>query len=159
MGIRWFKPWNQLISNWKWVLVAILGCQARGKQPFLTFVGAFATSFKSMVSLAWERYLPAQGKKWAALRFNISLAFSFLQASNLIPFLKIEDQFQLIWPLLSKNGKKLISWLRPIGVTRSKRNTRQYPVKSSLRGERQRSCYVRKALQERDIILARWADS
>ena len=87
-------------------------------------------------------------KERAALRFN---DFGFiLQASNLIPFLKIEDQFQLIDRLSKKERTDLDSLIELLDL---KGTLKHYPKELS-GGERQRAAIARALYNSPDIILA-----
>ena len=87
--------------------VAIIGPSGSGKTTFLTLLGHLQTPSKGQILLHGKDTSQLKEKERAALRFN---DFGFiLQASNLIPFLKIEDQFQLIDRLSKKERTNLDS--------------------------------------------------
>ena len=73
-----------------------------------------------------------------------------MQASNLIPFLKIEDQFQLIDRLSKKERTDLDSLIELLDL---KGTLKQYPKELS-GGERQRAAIARALYNSPDIILA-----
>ena len=113
--------------------VAIIGPSGSGKTTLLTLLGHLQTPSKGQILLHGKDTSQLKEKERAALRFN---DFGFiLQASNLIPFLKIEDQFQLIDRLSKKERTdldSLIELLDPKGTLK------QYPKELS-GGERQRA--------------------
>ena len=87
--------------------VAIIGPSGSGKTTLLTLLGHLQTPSKGQIFLHGKDTSQLKEKERAALRFN---DFGFiLQASNLIPFLKIEDQFQLIDRLSKKERTDLES--------------------------------------------------
>ena len=128
--------------------VAIIGPSGSGKTTFLTLLGHLQTPSKGQIFLHGKDTSQLKEKERAALRFN---DFGFiLQASNLIPFLKIEDQFQLI-DRLSK--KERTNWDSLIELLDLKDTLKQYPKELS-GGERQRAAIARALYNSPDIILA-----
>lgn len=128
--------------------VAIIGPSGSGKTTFLTLLGHLQTPSKGQILLRGKDTSQLKEKERAALRFN---AFGFiLQASNLIPFLKIEDQFQLIDRLSKKERTDLDSLIELLDL---KGTLKQYPKELS-GGERQRAAIARALYNSPDIILA-----
>ena len=128
--------------------VAIIGPSGSGKTTFLTLLGHLQTPSKGQILLQGKDTSQLKEKERAALRFN---DFGFiLQASNLIPFLKIEDQFQLIDRLSKKERTDLDSLIELLDL---KRTLKQYPKELS-GGERQRAAIARALYNSPDIILA-----
>ena len=117
--------------------VAIIGPSGSGKTTFLTLLGHLQTPSKGQILLHGKDTSQLKEKERAALRFN---DFGFiLQASNLIPFLKIEDQFQLIDRLSKKERMDLDSLIELLDL---KGTLKQYPKELS-GGERQRAAIAR----------------
>ena len=128
--------------------VAIIGPSGSGKTTFLTLLGHLQTPSKGQILLHGKDTSQLKEKERAALRFN---DFGFiLQASNLIPFLKIEDQFQLIDRLSKKERTNLDSLIELLDL---KDTLKQYPKELS-GGERQRAAIARALYNSPDIILA-----
>ena len=128
--------------------VAIIGPSGSGKTTFLTLLGHLQTPSKGQILLHGKDTSQLKEKERAALRFN---DFGFiLQASNLIPFLKIEDQFQLIDRLSKKERTDLDSLIELLDL---KGTLKQYPKELS-GGERQRAAIARALYNSSDIILA-----
>lgn len=128
--------------------VAIIGPSGSGKTTFLTLLGHLQTPSKGQILLRGKDTSQLKEKERAALRFN---DFGFiLQASNLIPFLKIEDQFQLIDRLSKKERTDLDSLVELLDL---KDTLKQYPKELS-GGERQRAAIARALYNSPDIILA-----
>ena len=128
--------------------VAIIGPSGSGKTTFLTLLGHLQTPSKGQILLHGKDTSQLKEKERAALRFN---DFGFiLQASNLIPFLKIEDQFQLIDRLSKKERTDLDSLIELLDL---KGTLKQYPKELS-GGERQRAAIARALYNSPDIILA-----
>ena len=127
--------------------VAIIGPSGSGKTTFLTLLGHLQTPSKGQILLHGKDTSQLKEKERAALRFN---DFGFiLQASNLIPFLKIEDQFQLIDRLSKKERTDLDSLIELLDL---KGTLKQYPKELS-GGERQRAAIARALYNSPDIIL------
>ena len=128
--------------------VAIIGPSGSGKTTFLTLLGHLQTPSKGQILLHGKDTSQLKEKERAALRFN---DFGFiLQASNLIPFLKIEDQFQLIDRLSKKERTDLDSLIELLDLQGT---LKQYPKELS-GGERQRAAIARALSNSPDIILA-----
>lgn len=128
--------------------VAIIGPSGSGKTTFLTLLGHLQIPSKGQILLHGKDTSQLKEKERAALRFN---DFGFiLQASNLIPFLKIEDQFQLIDRLSKKERTDLDSLIELLDL---KDTLKQYPKELS-GGERQRAAIARALYNSPDIILA-----
>ena len=128
--------------------VAIIGPSGSGKTTLLTLLGHLQTPSKGRILLHGKDTSQLKEKERAALRFN---DFGFiLQASNLIPFLKIEDQFQLIDRLSKKERTDLDSLIELLDL---KGTLKQYPKEVS-GGERQRAAIARALYNSPDISLA-----
>ena len=128
--------------------VAIIGPSGSGKTTFLTLLGHLQTPSKGQILLQGKDTSQLKEKERAALRFN---DFGFiLQASNLIPFLKIEDQFQLIDRLSKKERTDLDSLIELLDLQGT---LKKYPKELS-GGERQRAAIARALYNSPDIILA-----
>lgn len=74
--------------------VAIVGPSGSGKTTFLTILGNLQEASSGQVLFRGDDTTKISDKKKTELRFN---EFGFiLQASNLIPFLKVKEQLNLI---------------------------------------------------------------
>ena len=144
--VQALKPTNFRLEAGQFV--AIIGPSGSGKTTFLTLLGHLQTPSKGQILLHGKDTSQLKEKERAALRFN---DFGFiLQASNLIPFLKIEDQFQLIDRLSKKERTDLDSLIELLDL---KGTLKQYPKELS-GGERQRAAIARALYNSPGIILA-----
>ena len=73
--------------------VAIIGPSGSGKSTLLTIIGGLQTPSEGKVLIRENEFSEVTEKKRAALRFK-EIGF-ILQASNLVPFLNVEDQWRL----------------------------------------------------------------
>lgn len=127
---------------------AVIGPSGSGKTTLLTILGHLQSPTSGQILLQGRDTSQLSEKEKTALRFN---DFGFiLQASNLIPFLKIEDQFKLI-DRFSKKGKIQLAGL--IEMLDLQSTLQQYPKQLS-GGERQRAAIARALYNSPDIILA-----
>ena len=127
---------------------AIIGPSGSGKTTLLTILGHLQSPTAGQIFLHGRDTAQLREKEKTALRFN---DFGFiLQASNLIPFLKIEDQFRLI-DQFSKKEKLRLEGL--IDMLDLEETLKQYPKELS-GGERQRAAIARALYNSPDIILA-----
>lgn len=74
--------------------IAIIGPSGSGKSTFLTIAGALQTPTEGDVIINGQSISGMNSKKLANLRLN-EIGF-ILQASNLVPFLSVKQQFQLL---------------------------------------------------------------
>lgn len=85
---------NTSITFNKGECIAIIGPSGSGKSTFLTIAGALQTPTEGDVIINGQSISGMNSKKLANLRLN-EIGF-ILQASNLVPFLSVKQQFQLL---------------------------------------------------------------
>ena len=81
--------------------VAIVGPSGSGKSTLLTILGGLQKPSEGEVKIDAEEFSDVSDKERTQLRFE-KIGF-ILQASNLVPFLKVEDQLRLVNKV---NGEK-----------------------------------------------------
>ena len=74
--------------------IAIIGPSGSGKSTLLTIIGGLQMPSKGTVKINEKPFSNVIEKKRAALRFK-EIGF-ILQASNLVPFLTVKDQLNLV---------------------------------------------------------------
>lgn len=130
--------------------VSIIGPSGSGKSTFLTISGGLQTPTSGTISINGKNFTNLNEKERSKLRFK-EVGF-ILQASNLIPYLNVEDQFKLIDKI---NGKKVSSrevkgLLQALDIEDLRR---KYPGELS-GGERQRVAIARALYNDPSLILA-----
>lgn len=85
---------NTSITFNKGECIAIIGPSGSGKSTFLTIAGALQTPTEGDVKINGHSISGMNSKELANLRLN-EIGF-ILQASNLVPFLSVKQQFQLL---------------------------------------------------------------
>lgn len=130
--------------------VAIIGPSGSGKSTLLTIIGGLQTPSEGTVEINEKPFSEVNEKKRAALRFE-EIGF-ILQASNLVPFLTVKDQLNLVNKVeKSKIDKEKQSrLLDELGVLDLKD---KYPSDLS-GGERQRVAIARALYHDPSVILA-----
>lgn len=129
--------------------VAIIGPSGSGKSTFLTIAGGLQTPSSGQLIIDGTDYTHLSEKERSRLRFK-SVGF-ILQASNLIPFLTVQQQLELVDHLTgSKEKAKANQLFDDLGITGLKH---QLPQELS-GGERQRAAIARALYNDPALILA-----
>ncbi|PRY78442.1 ABC transporter ATP-binding protein [Alkalibacterium olivapovliticus] len=130
--------------------VSIIGPSGSGKSTFLTIIGGLQTPTDGKVFINDSKFSELQEKKRAAKRFE-EIGF-ILQASNLIPFLTVKDQLQLVNKINKTkfNQKEVESLLEELSINDL---MDKYPSDLS-GGERQRAAIARALYHDPSVILA-----
>lgn len=118
---------------------AIIGPSGSGKTTFLTTLGNLQTPTSGQIIIKNKDTTQMNEKEKTTLRFK---EFGFiLQASNLIPFLNIQEQLDLIDRLDKSNSKKM-NREELLDLLDLKKVLKSYP-KDLSGGERQRAAIAR----------------
>ncbi|MBM6513112.1 ABC transporter ATP-binding protein [Streptococcus dysgalactiae subsp. equisimilis] len=129
--------------------VAIVGPSGSGKSTFLTIAGGLQTPSFGQLIIDGTDYTHLSEKERSRLRFQ-SIGF-ILQASNLIPFLTVQQQLELVDHLTgSKEKAKANQLFDDLGIAGLKH---QLPQELS-GGERQRAAIARALYHDPVLILA-----
>ncbi|CZR08914.1 putative ABC transport system ATP-binding protein [Trichococcus flocculiformis] len=130
--------------------VAIIGPSGSGKSTFLTIIGGLQTPTEGRVLIREQKFSEVDQKERNKMRFE-EIGF-ILQASNLVPFLKVEDQMRLVNKVeRSKFDKeKAEDLFEGLGITKLRN---KYPSDLS-GGERQRVAIARALYHDPSVILA-----
>ncbi|WP_080146300.1 ABC transporter ATP-binding protein [Marinilactibacillus piezotolerans] len=130
--------------------VAIIGPSGSGKSTFLTIIGGLQQPTEGEVFIQNEPFSNLQEKERAKRRFK-DIGF-ILQASNLIPFLTVKEQLQLVNKVekTKSDEKKIDQLLTELGILEL---ADKYPRDLS-GGERQRAAIARALYHEPSVILA-----
>ena len=130
--------------------VAIIGPSGSGKSTFLTITGGLQSPSEGRVLINGNPFSDVSEKKRAKLRFE-EIGF-ILQASNLVPFLTVQDQLHLANKVeRSKVDKqKRDELLKELGIFELKN---KFPSDLS-GGQRQRVAIARALYHDPAVILA-----
>ncbi|EOT40895.1 ABC transporter ATP-binding protein [Enterococcus dispar] len=130
--------------------VSVIGPSGSGKSTFLTIAGGLQTPSSGSILINANDFTNLNEKKRSQLRFK-EIGF-ILQASNLIPFLKIEEQFFLVDKVKKANldKERVETILRSLDILNLKD---KYPRDLS-GGERQRVAIGRALYNDPSVILA-----
>lgn len=129
--------------------VALVGPSGSGKSTFLTIAGGLQTPSSGQFLVNGQDYTNLSEKERAKLRFN-DIGF-ILQASNLIPFLTVKQQLELVDKLnKTKQEDKRQKLFEDLGIDKL---VNKLPQDLS-GGERQRVAIARALYNDPVIILA-----
>ncbi|UVF03421.1 ABC transporter ATP-binding protein [Streptococcus equinus] len=129
--------------------VAVIGPSGSGKSTFLTIIGGLQSPSQGKVRLNGQDFSNKKEKERAKMRFE-EIGF-ILQASNLVPFLKIKDQLRLVDKVdKEKQRESIDSLFAQLGITDI---ANKYPEEIS-GGQRQRVAIARALYNDPTIILA-----
>lgn len=130
--------------------VSIIGPSGSGKSTFLTICGGLQTPTSGDIIINETSFSTLGEKKRADLRFK-EIGF-ILQSSNLVPFLKVKEQFALVNKVAKRkvDDARLDELLQSLDIYDLKES---YPRDLS-GGERQRVAIARALFNEPSLILA-----
>ncbi len=131
-------------------MVAVVGPSGSGKSTLLTILGGLQTPTSGKVFIDGINLTKASEKERSKIRLNY-VGF-ILQASNLVPFLTIEDQLNL-YEMASKKKidiNKRNSLFENLGISKL---VKKYPSELS-GGERQRAAIMRALYPDPKVVLA-----
>ena len=131
--------------------IAIIGPSGSGKSTFLTLAGGLQTPSKGQIIINGKDYTNLSEKERAKLRFN-DIGF-VLQASNLVPFLTVKQQLELV-DRINKQKRQTLqdqkSLFKELGIDHLENKL----PKDLSGGERQRLAIARALYNNPAIILA-----
>ena len=130
--------------------VAVIGPSGSGKSTFLTIIGGLQTPTEGKVLINNEPFSEVADKERTKLRFN-EIGF-ILQASNLIPYLTVENQLKLVNKIRHEPFQREVvdKWLKQLDIEDLRD---KYPSDLS-GGERQRVAIARALYHDPSVILA-----
>ncbi|MRI80860.1 ATP-binding cassette domain-containing protein [Aerococcaceae bacterium DSM 109653] len=130
--------------------VAVIGPSGSGKSTFLTIIGGLQTPTEGKVLINNEPFSEVADKERTKLRFN-EIGF-ILQASNLIPYLTVENQLKLVNKIRREPFQREVvdKWLKQLDIEDLRD---KYPSDLS-GGERQRVAIARALYHDPSVILA-----
>lgn len=129
--------------------VSVIGPSGSGKSTFLTIAGGLQTPTEGKITINGSDFGRMNEKERSKARFK-EIGF-ILQSSNLIPFLKVQEQFQLVEKIeKGKNAAKIEELLKSLDIWELRE---QYP-KALSGGEIQRVAIARSLFNDPQLILA-----
>ncbi|MBG9980948.1 ABC transporter ATP-binding protein [Facklamia sp. DSM 111018] len=130
--------------------IAIIGPSGSGKSTLLTIIGGLQQPSTGQVLINGQAFSDLNSRERTKLRFN-ELGF-ILQASNLIPFLEVENQLRLVNKIKKQPFNK--EWAEYLYQRLDIEKLRKkYPSDLS-GGERQRVAIARALYHQPSVILA-----
>ncbi|MEH7746213.1 ABC transporter ATP-binding protein, partial [Neobacillus drentensis] len=148
---------NHIVKNLSFRLktgevVAIIGPSGSGKSTFLSIAGALQSPDKGKVIVNGTDIATFSEIDKANIRLN-HLGYIF-QTSNLVPYLKVEEQLSLVLKMANQwtkeNKRKINEMLVAVGM---EQRSKFYPHQLS-GGEKQRVAIARAFINDPEIILA-----
>jgi len=148
---------NQIVNNLSFRLkmgevVAIVGPSGSGKSTFLSIAGALLSPDNGKVLINGTDIATFNDIEKANIRLN-HLGYVF-QTSNLVPYLKVEEQLSLVLKIANQwtkeSKRKIKEMLMVVGM---EHRSKFYPHQLS-GGEKQRVAIARAFINNPDIILA-----
>ncbi|WHY69995.1 ABC transporter ATP-binding protein [Neobacillus sp. SuZ13] len=148
---------NQVVKNLSFGLktgevVAIIGPSGSGKSTFLSIAGALQSPDKGKVIINGTDIATFSDVDKANIRLN-HLGYIF-QTSNLVPYLKVEEQLSLVLKMANQwtkeSKRKINEMLVAVGMVQ---RSKFYPHQLS-GGEKQRVAIARAFINDPEIILA-----
>ncbi|WP_342431870.1 ABC transporter ATP-binding protein [Neobacillus sp. FSL H8-0543] len=133
-------------------VVAVVGPSGSGKSTFLSIAGALQSPDNGKVFVNGTNISGFSDIEKANIRLN-HLGYIF-QTSNLVPYLKVEEQLSLVLKMANqwtKEGKRKIKEL--LIVVGMEQRSKSYPHQLS-GGEKQRVAIARAFINDPEIILA-----
>lgn len=142
------KPTDFVVNEGEFV--AIVGPSGSGKSTFLTIAGALQTPSEGAVSIDGKETAGLTAKALSELRLG-RVGF-ILQASNLVPYLRVKDQLKLIDVVLKRksNTKAMAALYKELSIDQL---VNKYPSDLS-GGERQRAAIAKVLYGKSKLILA-----
>ena len=131
-------------------LVAVVGPSGSGKSTMLTLMGGLQTPTGGEILFKGQSLQKLSKKEQVDLRFQ-EIGF-ILQESNLVPFLKVKDQFKFVdkFAKRTERRERAVELMKEMDVLKREN---QYPSALS-GGERQRVAIARALYNEPGLILA-----
>lgn len=131
-------------------LVAVVGPSGSGKSTLLTMMGGLQRPSGGKIFFKDEELSSMDEVDRNKLRFD-KIGF-VLQSSNLVPYLKLDEQFALVdkFSKVKRNQEKSDELLEKMGILKRKN---QYPGDLS-GGERQRAAIARALYTDPNLLLA-----
>ncbi|RXK17452.1 ABC transporter ATP-binding protein [Macrococcus sp. DPC7161] len=131
-------------------MIAIIGPSGSGKSTLLTIAGLLQSPTEGSIIIDGKDVSKYSEKQRAKVRLK-TLGF-ILQSSNLVPFLKIKDQFKLL-NKVNKNVMDHDEWMKNVEALGLSGVLNQYPNELS-GGQRQRVAILKAVYTNPKIILA-----